>query len=166
MKRNNNWMAVLFTKRAKRKNQIKFTFLVVYIIQMIIIKLFKPSSIFLTFFCQVNLSCHQKTWTQASHNGSLWKEQNLEPSCSTLSSWHLVIFQVLRHRALSPSKVTENNRCRIYTWIIWQGKNCRHFRLLTWKTLISQVVHPAGGEGRYIVLFSFIDIKTVITTRW
>ena len=31
-----------------------------------------------------------------------------------------------------------------HTWILWQGKSCRKFRLLTWKSLICQFVHPVG----------------------
>ena len=34
-----------------------------------------------------------------------------------------------------------------YTWILWQGKNCRQFMLLTWNLFIGQFVHPVGGYG-------------------
>ena len=36
----------------------------------------------------------------------------------------------------------------VYTWILWQGKNCRQFRLLTENLLIGQFVHPVEGNGR------------------
>ena len=34
-----------------------------------------------------------------------------------------------------------------YTWILWQGKNCCQFSLLTCNSFIGQFVHPLGGEG-------------------
>ena len=34
-----------------------------------------------------------------------------------------------------------------YTWILSQGKNCRHFRLLTLNLFIGQFVHQVGGDG-------------------
>ena len=41
------------------------------------------------------------------------------------------------------------NGCRFveYAWFIWQGKNCRQFRLLTWNFLIDQFIKPIGGDG-------------------
>ena len=38
------------------------------------------------------------------------------------------------------------NGCRIYVDIM-TGKNCCQSRLLTWSSLISEVIHLAGGEG-------------------
>ena len=32
-----------------------------------------------------------------------------------------------------------------YTWILWQGKNCRKFSLPTWNSFIGQFVHSLGG---------------------
>ena len=34
-----------------------------------------------------------------------------------------------------------------HTSILWQEKNCRQFRMLTWALFISQFVHPVRGEG-------------------
>ena len=34
-----------------------------------------------------------------------------------------------------------------YTWILWQWKNCRQFRLLTWNSPIGQFVLKVGEEG-------------------
>ena len=34
-----------------------------------------------------------------------------------------------------------------YTWIFWQGKICRQFRLLIWASFIGQFVHQIGVEG-------------------
>ena len=34
-----------------------------------------------------------------------------------------------------------------YTWIFWQGKNCRQIRLLTWISFISQFIHLVEGKG-------------------
>ena len=44
------------------------------------------------------------------------------------------------------------NGCRFveYAWFIWQGKNCRQFRLLTWNFLIDQFIKPIGGDGMKI----------------
>ena len=33
-----------------------------------------------------------------------------------------------------------------YTWILYQGKNCRQFRLLTCSSFNGQILHPAGGK--------------------
>ena len=35
-----------------------------------------------------------------------------------------------------------------HTWIYWQGKICRHFRLLIWISFITQFVHPVGEEDQ------------------
>ena len=34
-----------------------------------------------------------------------------------------------------------------YTWILSQRKTSRKFRLIIWTLLLSQSVHPKGGEG-------------------
>ena len=43
-----------------------------------------------------------------------------------------------------------------YSWILWQGKNFRQFRLLTLNSFIGQFVYPVGGDGmvkRGVTLF-------------
>ncbi len=34
-----------------------------------------------------------------------------------------------------------------YTWILWQKKNCRQFRLQYPLAAIGRAVYPVGGEG-------------------
>ena len=43
-----------------------------------------------------------------------------------------------------------------YTWILWQGKNCRQFRLLFPLSFIGQIVYP---------VYSLLDVITYITYR-
>ena len=33
-----------------------------------------------------------------------------------------------------------------YKWILGQGKNCRQFSLLSWKSFIGQLVHLVVGD--------------------
>ncbi len=33
------------------------------------------------------------------------------------------------------------------TWMLWQGKNCPQFSLLTLKSFICQFIRPVGREG-------------------
>ena len=53
-----------------------------------------------------------------------------------------------------------------YTWILWQGENCRKFRLLTCNSFIGQFGHPVRGKGMGCCYFTNLGVYLYYRIIW